>query len=92
MSLPLLAQDGELIAYLYKTYKHKKSCLTLFNRIFFQLLTPHFLGKTNDILKKKERYICERFVTFKIFILAKIAKVLSCFPKRNQDVCKHFMH
>jgi hypothetical protein len=55
LSLPLLAQDGELIAYLYKTYKHKKSCSTFFIECFFQLLTPHFLGKTNDILKKKER-------------------------------------
>lgn len=80
------------MTYLYKTYKRKRAMLRLVYKMFFQLLTPHFLGKTNDILKKKERYICERFVTFKIFILAKIAKVLSCFPKRNQDVYKHFMH
>ncbi len=65
--------------------------LRLVYKMFFQPFTQHFLGKTNDFLKGKGCYICERFVTFKKFVSAKIAKVLWCFAKKNADVCKHFI-
>ena len=38
---------------IYIKHVNTKRAVLRFYRMFFQLLTPHFLGKTHDILKKK---------------------------------------